>query len=136
MEYLTRSGNRRRLGFTLVEMMIVMAIVVILIGIAVPYYQKSIMRAKESVLRNNLFTLRQVIDEYAYDHQKAPQTIQEVVTDGYLRSVPVDPMTGKAEWVPIMEDPQTSASPNEPGIFDVHSASDKTSLDGTPYAEW
>ena len=138
MAYRTRSGStRRQFGFTLIELMIVMAIVVILIGIAVPYYQKSILRAKESVLRNNLFTLRQVIDEYSYDRQKAPQSLEDLVTDGYLRNVPVDPMTGSnSTWVKIMEDPNTSASQNEPGIFDVRSGSDKTSLDGTPYSEF
>jgi len=117
--------------------MIVMAIVVILIGIAVPYYQKSILRARESVLRNNLFTLRQVIDEFSYDRQKAPQSLEDLVSDGYLRSLPIDPMTGtNSTWVKIMEDPNNSASQNEPGIFDVRSGSDKTSLDGTPYADW
>jgi len=118
-------------------MMIVMAIVVILIGIAVPYYQKSILRAKESVLRNNLFTLRQVIDEYSYDRQKAPQSLQDLVTDGYLRNVPVDPMTGANNtWQAINEEPSTAASSSEPGIFDVRSGSDKTSLDGTAYSQW
>jgi general secretion pathway protein G len=132
-----RTSNRRQFGFTLVELMIVMAIVVILIGIAVPYYQKSVLRAKESVLRNNLFTLRQVIDEYAYDRQKAPQALNDLVSDGYLRSVPLDPMTGTNQtWQVIMEDPNTSANQNEPGIYDVHSGSDKTSLDGTRYADW
>ena len=76
-----RSGNRRS-GFTLIELMIVMAIVTILVSIAVPMYQKSIVRAKESVLRNNLFTLRTVIDEYTYDKQKAPQTLEDLVSDG------------------------------------------------------
>ena len=137
MERHTRSGSRRQFGFTLIEMMIVMAIIVILIGIAVPYYQKSILRAKESVLRNNLFTVRQVIDEYSYDHQKAPQALADVVTDGYLRSIPIDPMTGTNQsWVVIMEDPNTAASQNEPGIFDVRSGSDKASLDGSKYADW
>ena len=137
MAHRIRSGSRRQLGFTLVELMIVMAIVVILIGIAVPYYQKSILRSKESVLRNNLFTMRQVIDEYSYDHQKAPQTLQEVVQDGYLRSTPMDPITGSNNtWVVIMEDPNTAANQQEPGIFDVRSGSDKMSLDGTRYADW
>jgi general secretion pathway protein G len=136
MAHRIRNGNRRQFGFTLIEMMIVMAIVVILIGIAVPYYQKSILRARESVLRNNLFTLRQVIDEYAYDRQKAPQSLNDLVTDGYLRSVPLDPMTGNNQWVTVMEDANTSASSTEPGIFDVHSGSDKSSLDGSTYADW
>jgi len=129
-----QTGNR---GFTLIELMIVMAIVTILVGMAVPIYQKSILRAKESVLRNNLFTMRTQIDEFTYDKQKAPQTLQEMVTEGYLRSVPVDPITGSADtWKIIMEDASTTASQSQPGIFDVRSGSPKTSLEGTPYAEW
>ena len=95
------SMNRR--GFTLIEMMIVMAIVAILVSIAVPIYNRSITRAKESVLRNNLFTMRTVIDEYTYDKQKAPQSLQDLVSDGYLRQIPVDPMTGSADtWKTII----------------------------------
>lgn len=133
-----RNGRfTRRAGFTLIEMMIVMAIIVVLIGIAVPYYQKALLRSKESVLRNNLFTMRQVIDEYTYDKQKAPPALQDLVSDGYLRAVPVDPITGNnTSWKIIMEDAGQSASATEPGIFDVRSGSDKTSLDGTPYADW
>ncbi len=137
MAYRIRSGSRRQFGFTLVELMIVMAIIVILIGIAVPYYQKAIIRAKESVLRNNLFTIRQVIDEYTYDRQKAPQSLDDLVSNGYLRSVPVDPITGSnSTWQLIMEDPNNAANQNEPGIFDVKSGSDKSSLDGTKYSDW
>jgi general secretion pathway protein G len=130
------NGGARR-GFTLIELMIVMAIVTIIVGMAVPIYQKSILRAKESVLRNNLFTLRTQIDEFTYDKQKAPQTLQEMVSEGYLRSVPLDPITGSADsWKIIMEDASSSASNTQPGIFDVRSGSPKTSLEGTPYAEW
>jgi general secretion pathway protein G len=137
MAYRIRSGSRRQFGFTLVELMIVMAIIVILIGIAVPYYQKAIIRAKESVLRNNLFTIRQVIDEYTYDRQKAPQSLDDLVSNGYLRSVPVDPITGSnSTWQLIMEDPNNAANQNEPGIFDIKSGSDKSSLDGTKYSDW
>jgi general secretion pathway protein G len=116
--------------------MIVMAIVAILMSVAIPIYQKSLVRAKESVLKNNLFTLRTVIDEYTYDKQKAPQTLQDLVSEGYLRKIPEDPITGSDTWKIIMEDAMTSVSQTEPGIFDVRSLSDKTSLEGTPYAEW
>src|SRR5260370_9053035 len=131
-------GRRnRRSGFTLIEMMIVMAIVVILIATAIPQYQKSLIRGKESVLKNNLFTIRMMIDEYSYDKQKAPQTLQDLVTEGYLREVPRDPITGNNNsWRIIMEDSTQATSSTEPGIFDVRSGSDKTSLEGTPYSEW
>jgi general secretion pathway protein G len=128
------SGKR---GFTIIELMIVMAIITILVSVAVPFYQKSILRSKESVLKNNLFTLRTVIDEYTFDKQKAPQNLQDLVTEGYLRTVPVDPITqSDNSWKLIMEDAGGSVNQSEPGIFDVRSGSDKTSLEGTPYAEW
>jgi len=132
-----RNGRIWRSGFTLIELMIVMAVITVLVSIAVPMYQKSIQRSKESVLKNNLFTLRTVIDEYTYDKGKAPQALQDLVTEGYLRTVPFDPMTGSSEsWKIIMEDATSSANQSEPGIFDVKSGSDKTSLEGTPYADW
>jgi len=121
----------------MIELMIVMAIVTIIISVAVPLYQKSIVRAKESVLKNNLFTMRVVIDEYTYDKQKAPQTLQDLVSEGYLRQIPVDPMTRSATtWKVIMEEAMASVSQIEPGIFDVRSGSDQISLEGTPYSEW
>lgn len=127
----------RRRGFTLIEIMIVMTIISILVSIAVPMYQKAIVRAKESLLRSNLFTIRNMIDEYTVDKQKAPQTLQDLVSEGYLRDVPVDPMTGSnSSWKLIMEDATASVDQREPGIFDVRSGSDKTGLDGTAYAEW
>lgn len=143
MEPRTRNGkvgqalSPARAGFTLIEIMIVMSIVTILVSIAVPLYQKSILRAKESVLRNNLFTLRTVIDEYTYDKQKAPQSLEDLVRDGYLRQIPVDPVTASnSSWKIIMEEAMASVNQTEPGIFDIRSGSDKTSLEGTPYSEW
>ncbi len=127
---------RSRSGFTLIELMIVMAIVVILISLAVPYYQKSITRAKETVLHNNLAAIRNAIDEYSYDKQKAPQQLQDLVSDGYLRDVPKDPITGTNQWKEIMEDASQSVSSTEPGLFDVRSESSKTSSEGTPYSDW
>lgn len=132
---LLRRGLTR--GFTMIELMIVMTVVTILISMAVPYYQKTLIRSKESLLKNNLFTMRTVIDEFTIDKGKAPQSLQDLVTEGYLRSVPVDPMTQTdSEWRIIMEDGQNSVSQSEPGIFDVRSGSDKTSLEGTPYGDW
>lgn len=131
------TGRAALRGFTLIEIMIVMTIISILISVAVPMYQKAILRAKESLLRNNLFTLRTVIDEYTYDKQKAPQTLQDLVSDGYLRTVPVDPMTGSADsWKIIQEDATNTVNQTQPGIFDVRSGSDKISLEGTPYSDW
>ncbi len=124
-------------GFTLIELMIVMAIIAVLVSMALPIYQKSIVRSKESVLKNNLFTMRTVIDEYTYDKQKAPQNLDDLVNEGYLREVPVDPMTGSnSTWKIVMEDALTSVNQTEPGIYDVRSGSDKNSLEGTPYSEW
>ncbi len=137
MAQTTQSGNRRRRGFTLIEIMIVMAIITIIISIAVPMYQKALVRSKESVLKNNLFTLRTVIDEYTYDKQKGPQSLQDLVSEGYLRAVPVDPITKTAEsWRIIMEDALTAVNQTDPGIFDVRSGSDAKSMEGTLYSEW
>jgi general secretion pathway protein G len=135
MERHTPSGKGRR-GYTLIELMIVMAIISILVSIAVPLYQKAILRTKESLLKNNLFTLRTVIDEYTFDKQKAPQSLQDLVSEGYLRAVPMDPITGNDQWKIIMEDALTSVNQTEPGIWDVRSMSDLKSLEGTPYSEW
>ena len=129
--------TRRRFGFTFVEVMVVVTIMVILISMAIPQLTRSIARSKESVLRNNLFTLRTVIDNYSYDKGKAPQSLQDLVSEGYLRAIPTDPMNNySTDWRTVMEDASQSVSQQEPGIWDVHSASDKTSLDGTPYSEW
>lgn len=141
MERHMQSGSalaiQSRRGFTMIELMIVMAVIAILVGMAVPYYNKTLIRSKESLLKNNLFTMRTVIDEYTIDKGKAPQTLQDLVSEGYLRSVPVDPMTGSEQtWRIVMEDALTSVNQTEPGIFDVHSGSDKVGLDGTPYADW
>ena len=151
MELLMPSGERRmtthaptgaapavrRNGYTLIEMIIVMAIISILIAIAVPLYQKSLLRTKESLLKNNLFTMRTVIDEYTFDKQKAPQSLDDLVSEGYLRAVPLDPITNSSQsWRLIMEDAVTSIDQTMPGIYDVRSGSDLKSLEGTPYSDW
>lgn len=131
----TRQRGRR--GFTFVELMVVITIIVILVTMAIPIYQKSIIRAKESVLHTNLNTIRTVIDNYTYDKEKAPQNLQDLVTEGYLRAIPIDPMTGSnSTWRTIMEDASQSVSQTEPGIFDIKSGSDKIGTDGTAYSDW
>ena len=141
MENPIQSGRARAIkrlrGFTFVELMVVVTIMVILISMAIPIYNRSIIRAKESVLKNNLFTMRTVIDNYTADKQKAPQTLQDLVTEGYLQKIPVDPMTASNQtWRTVMEDASQSVSQSEPGIFDVNSGSDKMALDGTAYRDW
>ena len=123
-------------GFTFVELMVVITIIVLLVTMAIPIYSRSILRAKESVLKNNLFTLRTVIDNYTYDKQKAPQSLQDLVSEGYLKEVPYDPMTSSnTTWVEKREDASQAVSQSDPGIFDVCSGSDKVGSNGTPYSD-
>ena len=132
-----RSLDLARRGYTLIELIIVMAIISILVSIAVPLYQKSIMRTKESLLHSHLQTLRVVIDEYTFDKKKAPQSLQDLVSEGYLRAVPIDPITGSDQsWVTVMEDALTQVDQTQAGIWDVHSGSDQKSLEGTIYSQW
>jgi general secretion pathway protein G len=123
-------------GFTLLELMIVISIIMILMAVAVPMYNQSIVQARESVLRSNLQTLRNVISQYTLDKQKAPQSLDELVTAGYLRQVPIDPMTREANWEVVQEDVLLAVDQQDPGITDVHSASSATASDGTAYSTW
>jgi general secretion pathway protein G len=126
----------KRAGYTLIEMVIVIAIIGTLVSIAVPLYQKSLLRTKETLLKNNLFTLRTVLDEYTFDKQKAPQSLDDLVNEGYLRAVPIDPIVGTNQWKTIMEDAVSSVNQTTPGIFDVQSTSTAKSLEGTAYSDW
>lgn len=126
----------RSLGFTLIEMMIVISLILILISIALPVYNHSILRAKESVLKQDLFTLRQVISQYTLDKQKAPQSLDDIVQAGYIKIVPKDPFTNETNWTVDQEDSVAVVDQTEPGIVDVHSASNLTATDGTAYSSW
>ena len=129
--------KRAQRGFTLIELMVVMFIISVLLAIAVPVYQKSIIRSKESVLRGNLAAIRNMIDEYTIDKQKAPDSLDDLVSEGYLRQVPQDPMTNSnSTWKTVMEETAVAGSAGSPGLFDVHSGSDKKALDGTNYSDW
>ena len=128
--------RRKQRGFTLIEMMIVVSMIIILLSVAVPVYKQSILRARETVLKDDLFTLRKTIDEYTYDKKKAPAALDDLVTDGYLKQIPKDPMTNRADWNPTMEADVQDPQDYEIGIADIHSSSDQLSLDGTAYSSW
>jgi len=128
--------HRRTRGFTLLELMIVISIIMILMAVAVPMYNQAIVQARESVLRSNLSTLRNVISQYTLDKQKAPQSLDDLVQAGYLRQVPIDPMTRLPNWEVVQEDVMLAVDQQDPGITDVHSASNGTASDGTAYSSW
>jgi len=133
----TGAAVRTRRGFTLVEMLIVIAIMTILMAMSVPRYQAAVLHAKESVLRDDLFQLRSLIDQYTLDKQRAPQSLDDLVSAGYLRSLPKDPMTDStSSWHTDSDESLQSLDQQEPGIVDVHSGSDAVSTDGTPYSSW
>jgi general secretion pathway protein G len=127
----------RQFGFTLIELMIVISIMIILLSIATTNYTQSILHARESVLQQDLRTLRDTIDQYTYDKKKAPQALDDLVTAGYIRAIPKDPFTHQADWVADQEtDVLQSIDQSDSGIVDVHSASDLTGSDGTAYNTW
>jgi general secretion pathway protein G len=129
--------NSKIRGFTLIELMIVMSLILILVSIAVPVYSQSVLRARESVLRQNLFTLRSLISQYTLDKQKAPQSLDDLLQAGYIRIIPNDPMTTKPDWTVDQEDSTImSLDQQESGIDDVHSSSGGMSSDGTAYSSW
>jgi general secretion pathway protein G len=124
-------------GFTLIELLVVMAIISILATLAVPYFAQAIKHAREAVLREDLQTMRMAIDSYTMDKQKAPQSLDDLVQDGYLKAVPEDPLThSKDTWVTDTSDAMYSLDESEPGINDVHSGSEDTGSDGQPYSSW
>ena len=124
-------------GFTLIELMIVITIILILVGIAVGRYEQSVQKANEAVLRHNLQTIRSSIDNYTLDKQAAPQSLEDLVQAGYLRSVPTDPMTRAKDWVPQYDSVVLSPEQTSTGMVDVHSNSARVSpFDKTPYNEW
>ena len=133
----TFCGKKSLRGFTLIELIIVIAIMGILMSVAIPLYQGHLRRANEAVLKEDLYNLRNAIDQYTQDKAKAPQDLNDVVTAGYLRVLPKDPFTNSnTTWQVVQEDVMQSVDQTQPGISDVHSGSNQTSTEGTAYSSW
>ncbi len=131
------SGKHKSAGFTLIELMIVMAIIGILATLAIPSYVAAVKHAREAVLREDLQTMRAAIDSYTMDKQKAPESLDDLVQNGYLRAIPEDPMTHSTDtWVTDQSQAMYSLDETDPGVDDVHSGSDETGSDGQPYSSW
>ena len=128
-----RAGAR---GFTLIEMVVVISLILVIMSIALPMYSRSILRAKEARLHSNVATLNKVIEAYSLDKKRAPQVLDDVIQAGYMKYIPED-ITGRADtWVTELEDPQKAWDPNQPGIGSIHSGSNETASDGTVYSTW
>src|SRR5512146_3026546 len=135
MSFAKAAGKTR--GFTLIELMIVIAIIIILMGVAIPNYQKSVLHAKEALLKQDLKVMRDAIDQYTLDKEKAPQSLQDLVAANYLKEIPKDPITGSNDtWQTVQEDTLMAIDDQEPGIDDIHSGSQALASDGTAYNTW
>jgi general secretion pathway protein G len=131
---LTRNGED---GFTLVELIVVMLIIGVLAAIAIPSFISSLRNAREAVLKEDLHIMRNAIDSYTMDKNKAPQSLDDLVQSGYLKTIPIDPMTHTTEtWVTSTDDTLQSVDQSEPGVDDVHSGSQQVGSDGQPYSSW
>jgi general secretion pathway protein G len=132
----TRTGKKLlAAGFTLLELMIVISIIIILAAITLPQYQKTVMQTREAVLKDDLRKMRSLIDQFAADKQRLPQSLDELVSAGYMREIPTDPFTGQKEWQQEMGDDPNSLEGGT-GLTDVHSLAEDTASDGSSYREW
>ena len=129
------TGKVKQAGFTLLELMIVISIIIILAAITLPQYQKTIMHTRETVLKDDLRKMRSLIDQFAADKGRLPQSLDDLASEGYMREVPTDPFTGQKDWaITTGEDPNSLEG--QSGMTDVHSSSAEISTEGTPYSEW
>jgi general secretion pathway protein G len=135
--FVRRSPLRDSGGFTLIELLVVLALIAILASMAVVQYRNSILRTQEAVLKTDLFRMRDAIDQYYADKNKYPSSLDALVSDGYLRKIPEDPITKSTDsWQTVPAEPEPGNATAEPGIYDVKSGAQGTSLDGSAYSDW
>lgn len=133
----SRRAREAELGFTLLELMIVITIMGILMAIAAGNYQRSVLRSKEAALKQDLFVMRNAIEQFTLDKEAAPQSLDELVSAGYMRAIPKDPITNAVDWRPIYDDVLLTPEQVVTGITDVKSSSEDVSpFEGTPYSSW
>src|SRR5690242_13770131 len=134
---ITNSPNHKMSGFTMIELLIVLSLIIILSTMAMTQHRAGVVHANEAVLKEDLFRMRDAIDQYYGDKNQYPSSLDALVSDGYLRKIPVDPFTRSADsWQTVPAEPDPNNPTSEPGIYDVKSGSDGTALDGTKYADW
>lgn len=132
-----RPAHAAARGFTMIELVVVVSLIVVLAGIGMAQYRNGVVRAQEAVLKEDLYRMRDALDQYHADKQAYATSLEDLVTDGYLRAVPRDPFTNSSDtWQPVLSEPDESDPTAASGIFDVKSGSDRTALDGSKYAEW
>lgn len=132
-----RATRRRDGGFSMIELLVVMTVIIVLASMGMVQYRNSVVRAREAVLKEDLFRMRDAIDQFYADKTKYPASLDELVSEGYLREIPVDPITGsKDTWQPVNAEANVNDTSAETGIYDVKSGSDQTALDGTQYRDW
>ncbi len=130
-----RGGSRA--GFTMIELLVVVSLIVLLAGMGLAQYRNSVVRAQEAVLKENLFRMRDALDQYYADKQQYAPALDALVTDGYLRQIPKDPFTGTADsWLAVQAEPDPNNPTADAGVFDVKSGSDRTAIDGSKYSDW
>lgn len=134
---MSRATRRSDRGFTLIELMVVMSLIVVLASIGLTVYANSVTRAKEAVLKEDLFRMRDAIDQFYADKNRYPSSLDELVSEKYLRALPVDPFTNSADtWQVVLSEPEPGNAAANPGVYDVKSGAEQTAIDGTRYAEW